>query len=229
MQGLRFTMNPSRNEKLVGNRTDVSFYATYRAVGYTCPTTCTLLNAGCYAQGGNVALQMRGRYGMDDGAIHHAAVMALPRGAFVRLHVSGDVMLPADGNGSDTVDTAYLSAIVNAAHARPDVTFYGYTHAWRMVDRAAFVWPVNLTLNASCDTSEDVRAARAAGWQTTTVVASDTSYRRSGDTVVCPNQTVGLSCYDCKLCMRSRPMTVAFKAHGSGTRKVDRGLALPMA
>lgn len=219
MQGLRFTTSPSTNVKLTGGKR-VPFYATYRAVGPTCPSTCALLDAGCYAQGGNVNLHQRGRYSLNDGALFLAGLAFIPPGATVRLHVSGDVML--DG----ALDVDYLRAMIDGAAARPDVTFFGYTHAWKLIDRAVFVFPANFVLNASCDGPADVDAARAAGWDTTTVVPSDTPWRREGDTVVCPQQTVeSLSCAECKLCMRSdRSITVAFRAHGSGKKKVDAGL-----
>lgn len=217
-------MSPSTNRKLSGTR-GAKIFATYREVGATCPASCPLLNAGCYAQGGHTALHARrGSYDARDGARFVEWVASLPVGAIVRLHVSGDVMMPGD-DGATIVDGAYLDALCQGARARPDVKVYGYTHAWREIDRDAVNMPANLTLNASCDTPADVADARAAGWQTTTVVPSDTSWRRNGDTVVCPEQTSGIPCAECKLCMRARPVTVAFRAHGSGTRKVDRRLS----
>lgn len=217
-------MTPTTNAKLVGT-SGAKMFATYREVGATCPASCPLLGAGCYAQGGNVAMHARrGSYDATDGARFVAWVADLPHGAVVRLHVSGDVMMPGD-DGATVVDAAYLDDVIRAAGARPDVTMYGYTHAWRDIDRARFAMPANLTINASCDTPDDVADARAAGWMTTTVVPSDTTARRTGDTVVCPEQTSGIPCVECKLCMRARPVTVAFRAHGSGTRKVDRRLS----
>jgi hypothetical protein len=224
MQGLRVTKNRSTNPKLVGERRDIDFFATYRAVGPTCPPDCPLLGNGCYAQNGKVSWQAKDRYSEDDGAVFLRELGRLPQGAIVRLHVSGDVML--DGE----LDTAYLQALIDGAAARPDLLFFGYTHAWRHIDRERWVFPPNLVINASCDSEDDAHTARAWGWDVTTVVPSDTAWRRSGDTVICPNQTVGLSCYECKLCMQpDRKLSVAFKAHGTQTRKVDERLALPQA
>ena len=224
MQGLRVTKSPSQNAKLVGDRRGIPFYATYREVGATCPSDCPLLGNGCYAEHGHVAMQQRGRHSNDDGAIFLRELDRLPEGAIVRLHVSGDVML------SDEVDERYLDALIEGAKRRPDVTMFGYTHAWRRIDRQRFDFPANLALNASCDTPADVDEAAARGWPTTTVVPSDTAWKRQGATVVCPQQTVGLSCYDCRLCMNAeRPLAVAFKAHGTRTKKVDERLKLPTA
>lgn len=225
--GLRVTLKPSGNAKLVGDRKDVLFYATYREVGTTCPTTCPLLNAGCYAQAGNVAIQMRGRVSDADGDVYLRELARIPHGATMRLHVSGDVLKDGDANGSDTLDVDYLNALIEGAVSRPDVTFYGYTHAWRLIDRDTFAFPDNFVLNASCDTPDDVAEARAAGWDTTTVWPQDVQGKRHGTTVVCPNQTVGLSCADCRLCMKSsRPLTVAFLAHGASKNKVSRRIQL---
>jgi len=227
MDGLRVTKNPSRNEKLTGGK-DVPFYATYRTVGHSCPTSCPLLNAGCYAQSGHTALQMRGRHSETDGEIFLRELDRIPHGAWMRLHVSGDVMTDAGPDGSSEVDWPYLEALIEGARRRPDVTFYGYTHAWKQIGVLPPA-PSNFVLNASVDDPADMDEAKSLGWETTVVVASDVTWKRQGDTVVCPNQTAGLSCYECGLCMRERPVTVAFKAHGSGKRKVDERVALPTA
>jgi hypothetical protein len=223
---LRFTLKPSGNSKLTGGRKDIPFYATYREVGTTCPSTCPLLNAGCYAQAGNVAIQARGRVSANDGSVFLNALDRVPTGGIVRLHVSGDVLKDGDKNGSDTLDVDYLDALIKGATLRPDVSFYGYTHAWRLIDRARFLFPANFVLNASCDTVDEVTEARSAGWDTVTVVPHDVKGKRFGDVVVCPNQTVGLSCAECKLCFKSeRKLTVAFKAHGYAKQKVSRNLS----
>ena len=219
MQGLRVTKTPSTNSKLVGDRKGIPFYASYRAVGPTCPSSCPLLDNGCYAQGGRVAMQQRDRYGLDDGTVHREACRSLPQGAIVRLHVSGDVML------NDELDEPYLLDLILAANERPDITFYGYTHAWRVIDRDRFPFPANLVINASCESFEDAEEAKGLGWDVTVVVPSTTAWRRQELTVICPEQSSGISCYDCRLCMKpGRRLDVAFKAHGS-VRRVDALLA----
>jgi hypothetical protein len=220
MDGIRVSLRPSGNDKLTGGRKDLNFYATYREVGTTCPSTCPLLNAGCYAQGGNVPIHARGRVSESDGVVYLRELSRIPHGAIMRLHVSGDVLL------HDALDVDYLNAIIHGATLRPDMTFYSYTHAWRMIDRAEFVFPKNLVINASCDNEEEVAEARAAGWDTVTVVPESVEGKRYGNMVVCPQQTVGMSCAECKLCMKaSRRLTVAFKAHGFNKKNVSKRLA----
>jgi len=229
-EGLRVTLKPTGNKKLVGDNKRLPFYATYREVGMSCPSTCALLNNGCYAQFGHVAIQMHGQYSDNDGDIFLRELNRIPQGAALRLHVSGDVMRDGGKDGSNVLDVEYLNALIEGAKRRPDVSMYGYTHAWRQIDRNEFVFPSNLTLNASCDTQEDVAEARAAGWDTTTVVPAETPGKRYGDTVVCQNKTTGLTCDKCRLCFKSnRSLTVAFKAHGVSKRKVSKRASLPTA
>lgn len=222
MQGLRFPTTATRNKKLVGDRTRIPMFATYRAVGPTCPSSCPFLENGCYAQQGNTRLHQADRYGENDGRVFLESLAMLPPNAIVRLHVSGDVML--DG----VVDEPYLHALIAGARRRPDVTFFGYTHAWREIDLERFVFPENLILNASCESDDAVDEARSQGWDTVTVVPKATAWKRQGDTVVCPNQTMGVSCYECGLCMKPlRNLTVAFRVHGSAVKKAES--VLPMA
>ncbi len=223
--GLR--VSRTANSKLVGNRRDLNFFATYREVGSTCPSTCPLLNAGCYAQQGKVHLAGRGRVSRNDGEVFLSAVRDMPKGAMVRLHVSGDVMADGKKTGSNKIDIKYLRSLIKAAKSRPDVTFYGYTHAWYLIDRNKFKFPKNLVLNASCDNDKDVVVAKALGWDVVTVWPETVTKRRIGNTVVCPNQTSGLSCAECKLCMKpNRVLDVAFLAHGVSKKKISARVRL---
>ena len=224
-QGLRVTKAPTSNPKLVGDLSGHNMFSTYREVGVTCGD-CKWLDNGCYAQSGNVALHQRGRSSTEDGAIFLRELERIPHGAIMRLHVSGDFMY----NG--VLDREYLAAVIQGARMRPDITFYGYTHVWRHINRSEWQFPRNFTLNASCDDADAYREARAAGWDATTVVPDGTAWKRKGNVVVCPAQTSGMSCIECKLCMKSeRKLTVAFIAHGTGKKKVSRlveGVELPM-
>ena len=215
---LRCSKQPTGNRKLVSTRS-ARMFATYREVGPTCPRSCPLIDA-CYAKQGRVNLHQRGASSLDDGSIYRDWVRTLPQDAMVRLHVSGDIMRP---DGSDTPDGPYLDAMAEAAEERPDVVAYGYTHAWR--DVPSSINRPNLVINASCDTAEDIEDARAAGWDVVTVVPSTVQWRRRGDVVVCPQQTSGIPCDKCRLCMRpNRRLVVAFKAHGVKRSTLDARL-----
>jgi hypothetical protein len=201
----------TRNAKL-GNAA-----ATYRTQA-SCPSTCPLYGSGCYARGRIFGIP--DKLGTEDPG-GYAAVRALagtlPDGGMVRANVSGDV-LAEDG----TPDAPYLAALSALAADRPDADIYTYTHAWR--DLPADPAP-GVTVNASCETAEDIERAAAAGWPTTVVdpggpnslIGQTIAGRR---VVQCPAQTGDTTCSDCRLCARPRRRsTVAFTVHGSGSRQ----------
>jgi hypothetical protein len=231
MRGVGLSLKPTENRKLVPEGAFTLWFATYRSVGYTCSSSCGALGNGCYAETGRVSLVQRNRetneidrHSDNDGARYRDWFRKLPDGSTVRLHVSGDVNLPGGPDGNNALDLDYLRAIVETARERPTVRVFGYTHSWRLIDRTEWDFPRNLVINASCDTAEDIRDALELGWSIATIVSSETNWKRNGNTVICPNQTVGLTCSECNLCTRERNLIVAFRAHGNGSRKLNAKL-----
>jgi len=192
---------------------------TYRTAG-SCPSTCPLMAAGCYARGRIFGIPAR--LGAEDGS-SYAAVRRLadaPGVSLVRANVCGDV-LREDG----TPDRPYLAALSAVAASVPVFT---YTHAWRSLTPED---APGVTVNASCESITDLVAAAAAGWPT---VVSDTGEGDSliGSTVAgrrvvqCPAQTrPDITCASCRLCARpNRAATVAFVVHGSGRALAARSI-----
>lgn len=182
----------------------------------SCPTTCPLYSAGCYARGRIFGIATR--LGSEDHSKILELITTLPQGGAVRLNVAGDFLLE-DG----TPDVEYIDAVNAVADARPDVRFIAYTHAWRVLSPDLFRFGVN----ASCESDDDVITARAAGWGTVTINAESD---RIGDTRVtqCPAERDDrVSCATCMLCSRtpSIPVTVTFTAHGSGAKKATAAVA----
>jgi hypothetical protein len=125
----------------------------------------------------------------------------------LRLHVVGDC--PTDDAARIVSDAAERYTARGGGRA------WTYTHAWRDVVRAS--WQ-SVSVRASCETADDVRAAHARGYDAAIVVdshKSDRAYDVDGIRVVpCPEQTRGRSCADCGLCMRPGT-TIAFAVHGA--------------
>ena len=206
-----------------GNSKTGHVAVTYRTQD-TCPTTCPLMGTGCYARGRIFGIPAR--LGVVDEDGQYAAVRALgapagtrgalPQGGLMRANVSGDVL---DDTGA--LDTAYASALSDVATQRPDADVFTYTHAWATLtpDLAPGV-----TVNASCETTDDLERAAAAGWPTVVVDPGDEtsligSVVAGRKVVQCPAQTKGLTCDQCRLCARpQRRCTVAFVVHGSGKK-----------
>lgn len=205
----------------------------------TCPASCPLQGAGCYAEHGGplgYTTRQRNAAGADTGPLELLqreadGIDGLPaRRGLLRVHVVGDVLNAAG------------AAIIAGAMQRYDRrggTSWTYTHAWREVPRA--VWGAANVL-ASCESPQDVRDAHAAGYAAALVVESyptPRAYDLDGLTVIpCPWEAgtggngagegdKGATCRDCGLCTRvpfleASGRVIAFAAHGSKRATVQR-------
>jgi hypothetical protein len=184
----------------------------------------------CYAQFNWAGkFQRESGYSPDDGQALIAfftgeGPVRVPWKGLVRHHVAGDVLI------NDEIDWNYVKSMNTAHEHRPDVTGFTYTHGWRRMCPSDF-YARNLTVNASCDTVQDVLTARAAGWPTVMTVPDDETRKRWNedgvDFLVCPQQTdPRITCALCKLCTKKdRKWTIVFKAHGTAKVKLSRKLA----
>lgn len=205
MTVLTHVVKQSSNAKL-GNMA-----ATYRTVA-SCPTTCPLMNNGCYASGR--IFHIAKKYGVEDYSNVTDLTKTLPRGGALRLNVSGDFLLE-----DETPDFGYIRAVNEVALLRPDVSLWSYTHAWRTLTPDMF----SFVVNASCETPDDVLEATLAGWQTVIVDDGTLFGTKVGDrnVVQCPAQTRGITCEECRACgadTRTRPV-IGFSIHGATRAK----------
>lgn len=145
----------------------------------------------------------------------------LPQYKKVRHHVSGDFM-----KETGSIDDDYLNAVIDGHKVRPDLQGWTYTHAWKHLSGKAVNQVSSLTINASCDTPEEVEEALKDDWPATLVVAETQESGRikigEAETrlVICPHQTHGIQCSDCMLCFRKqRHCVVGFRVHGTGKSK----------
>jgi hypothetical protein len=220
------TKGPSGNVKIKSQHGKIKVFATYRAVGSSCPSDCALLNAGCYAQQGNVNIHQR-RAGSET-FDPVAWAEGLPLGSLIRWNVSGDVV------GADGAD--YREAIHEAHTRRPDLKGWSYTHAWS--DKAIVHWaqglPDNVRIVASLDDPADVDRARSMGWRTIAQVTETADgkgftdeearkVRAESGALPCPAQRVDLGCADCQAC--GRDGLISFAVHGPGQKKARVSLA----
>lgn len=177
----------------------------------TCPSDCPFMGSGCYGEnngyGGSASLFGRvlqyGKAGIDE--LRQELARLVP-GDTVRVNVVGDYLM------GDIVDNEYIMALNTVAEG---VEVLAYTHAWRGMMPDWFM--PHTRPQASCESDEDVRQARAAGWSTVRVVPLD--YEAQRGEVVCPNVTQGIQCVDCGLCAKQRKSTVLFPVHGVQKRK----------
>ena len=192
----------------------------------SCPDACPFKSAGCYADGGPLALHWRaiteGRRGVSWDAFV-GQVAALPDGQFWRHNQAGD--LPGHG---DAIDVNMTMALVTANVGKRGFT---YTHKPMTEANAAVVrdanamgFTVNLSANnlAHADTLADIGAGPV-------VVVLDAPEGECHDVttpagrrvVTCPaTYRDDVTCASCKLCaVRDRKVIVGFPAHGMRAKK----------
>jgi hypothetical protein len=202
---------------------------TYVSVEHTCPRSCGLRDAGCYAQTargvGFTVRRLDARHvtPLQAACAEASAILEnaphAPPGHPLRLHVAGDCRTR---RAAETVSDACRSW-------RGPV--WTYTHAWRTVPRAA--WG-GVSVLASIEDARDGRAALRAGYAPALVVAehprNGRAWKHYGVTwIPCPEQTRGVKCSACRLCfdaeaLRARKSGIAFAAHGNGRATVKRNL-----
>lgn len=143
--------------------------ATYAAQG-SCPTDCPFFDGGgCYAESGQVGKFVTKPLNEAAGRADAIAIarqeaekidaLSVVPGRPLRLHVVGDC--PSDEAAR------VVAASAERYVERGGGPAWGYTHAWRDVDRAS--WG-RVSILASCETGRDVRLARARGYAPSIVV-----------------------------------------------------------
>jgi hypothetical protein len=214
--------------------------STYVSINATCPSTCGLKGAGCYAQSGSHRRIMgplddaAHAFLPDDITAHEATVIRrsyggkeVPQdgargGRDLRLHVGGDV--PSERAAT------WLADATRGWLRRGGGTVWTYTHRWREIPAEAFgliaVW-------ASCESTAEVKQAQALGYRAAVVVAehpSERLYVRDNVRILpCPFETRKKTCVECRLCLDAPvdpSITIGFAAHGGGKKDLKRRLTL---
>lgn len=193
----------------------------------SCPPTCKLKGAGCYAETGPLGLHWKAVNSGDRGwpwDMFCAAVESLPPMQLWRHNQAGD--LPhTDGR----IDGVLLDQLCSANFGRRGFT---YTHhdpdKGNNADLIAEANMRGFTINLSADTPEHADALADLGiGPVVTILPADqaaNSKTPAGRTVVvCPaTQREGVSCSTCQLCARQRDTIVGFPAHGQSKNRVTR-------
>lgn len=205
--------------------------ATYASIEATCPSSCKLKNAGCYAQLGFVGIQnarltrAKRSYTPTEIAKIEADLIdksfnrkSIP-GTVLRLHVSGDV--------TTKTGVKFLASASSRYQKRGGGKVWTYSHAWKKLPRKH--WG-NISVLASVDSIQEAKEAIAAGYAPAMAVPkfqSEKAYEIDGIKFIpCPAQTKDdVTCSSCKLCMKSDFLEaskagILFEAHGSSKNKI---------
>ena len=195
-----------------------------------CPATCPFAENGCYAASGPLALHWRevteGRRGMP-WLLFLQAIAGLAAGQLWRHNQAGDICDP-----TTTAGRRALKELTAANQGRRGFTYTHHPLTPSAIAALKGATAQGFTVNASTETMGAADRAVAYGLRAVTVVPSTDTRRvwRSPDgnpVVTCPAQVHdGMTCERCQLCAkRPQEVIVAFRAHGTGRRKVDAMLA----
>ena len=206
----------------------------------TCPSTCPLAQAGCYAESGRLGMFWSRVSRGDIGVTWRdflSLVRAIRPGSLWRHNQAGD--LPGKGT---RIDAGKLLSLAQAsAHARGfTYTHYPLTGENGEHNGEAILSALRLgfTVNLSADSLAQADALKRSGLPVVVTLPSSVNGAETptlrtleGNTVtVCPATYLadgaGSTCAECELCFRAgRRSIVGFPAHGNGKGIVDRRLA----
>lgn len=181
---------------------------------HTCPGRSTHCEAICYA----TPIPQHAGFYRKDHEMHErwaaieadvdavvSSVEALPHGAWIRIHASGDFY-----------SAPYTWQWFVALAMRPDVRAWAYTRSWSVDDPGLLAelerlrsLP-NVELFASID--DTMTATPPAGWRRAFVIPHGAEPPERA--LVCPQQTMAMSdCVDCSYCILATAGDVAFLEH----------------
>lgn len=210
--------------------------STYVSIAATCPDSCAFKDGACYVQAGMTAPASRrldeqakelGLTGEDVIAAEAALINSVwmdgvPRdgpdglGRPLRLHVGGDVYNAAGARLLAEAARGYMD--------RGGGPVWTYTHRWREIPRSAW-GPIHVW--ASCEHTHEVQAALKRGYRASITVLRFNDERRHQvrgmDVIPCPEQTRGMTCVECRLCLdrsQRHDAVIAFAVHGRDSWKV---------
>jgi hypothetical protein len=214
----------------LGNRKLGACLATYTTQA-SCPLTCPLFKAGCYAETGTVGMVTKQAGLASSSVLANPIEIATEEAALInsvdtskyplRLHVVGDA------------STNEAARIIGDAAQRYRERFrqpvWTYTHAWREVDRA--YWGNGVSVLASLDHAKDAPVAAGRGYAGALVVSEHVTPLATTENgwkhVPCPAQTGrARDCTQCRLCwddvgLLQRKSIITFAAHGARKRMVQ--------
>ena len=196
----------------------------------SCPSTCPFINGSCYAKSGFHLAQhwkkvSSGERGTDwQGLCDY--IQSLPNKQLWRHNQAGD--LP---HSLGMINPEMVSELVTPNNNKKG---YTYTHHQLSPLNVEVLKDANkkgFTINASCETLEQVDEAKALGLPAVVVIPSDQEPPKktpAGHRVImCYAQTQdGMTCEQCKLCsVADRQGCVGFFSHGNKAKEINKALA----
>ena len=211
-----------------GNRKLGSMFFTSYTSGESCPDSCTLKGAGCYARFSHVGrLWARLSSGDDKRAMDEhqflASIAALPKGSYFRHNVAGDLPFRKDG----VINGDFLIALMKIIKNRKLRAIIYTHHRLNNANIALFNELVAMGLSIpvlSCDTIQDWEKARQLGFNAVVVADSEEKHTNGKTFVRCPAEYQdNVTCQSCMLCQvsaKQNKYSIFFTPHGAGKKKI---------
>jgi len=198
----------------------------------SCPSTCPLKGNGCYADSGPLRLHWdavsegpwRDKPRGTDIESFIASLRSLPEGSCFRLNQAGD--LP---HVNGLINAHALELITDACKERKLIAWTYTHHSVDNMNNTVMIRRSNkegLTVNVSAHSQQHAAEMHRKGLPSVCIVPKNET-RKAWDHdgvkfLVCPAQWSDKNCAECRLCsVADRACVVAFKAHGTGSRKVE--------
>jgi len=201
----------------------------------SCSPSCPLFGSGCYAESGPLRLHWdavsegpwRDKPRGTDIESFIASLRSLPEGSCFRHNQAGD--LP---HVNGLINAHALELITDACKERKLIAWTYTHHSIDNMNNTVLIKRSNnegLTVNVSAHSQQHAADMHRKGLPSVCIVPKNET-RKAWDHdgvkfLVCPAQWSDKNCAECRLCsVADRACVVAFKAHGTASRKVESTL-----
>lgn len=221
----------------------------------TCPKSCVFKNNGCYAEGCHTRMvwdrcedKNDARYvingehlklGLLEGVFNKLRKNPTRDSILFRHNVAGDIAI----EGTSLIDVNRVDTITGALEGANKVVggiIKGYTYTHCMIDPNASdiihdAAKRGFLINASCETAEEARRAKALGINAVIASVDPKETEKELKAVglygaQCPAQVKeGMDCNHCQLCAKNRKVVIIFGIHGAHKGKARKAIQIHQA
>lgn len=242
MSALKMILLPTSSNKKTG---DIMQSYSSRS---TCPESCAFKHNGCYADGYHTSKQwdrcedkndaryvINGEHlklGLLEGAFNKLRKNPVRDSILFRHNVAGDIAI----EGTDIIDVNRVDTIAKAIEGANKVVGeiikgYTYTHCEINLNASDIIHDAakrGFLINASCETAEEARHAKALGINAVIASVDPKETERELKAMglygaQCPAQVKeGIDCNRCQLCAKNRKVVIIFGVHGNASKKAAK-------
>ena len=189
----------------------------------SCPSTCPMLNNGCYANAGALRIHWS-NVGKDRNIEIKDFLKNIKKfqnGQLWRHNQAGDLI-----HNDNIIDKEFLYSLVNANKGKRGFTYTHHTDKGHNYELINYANNNGFTVNMSANNKNQAVEYFNKGFPTVVVLettAPNVQELNNVKIVACPaEKSDKVTCESCALCYNSkRNYIIGFRAHGSSKRKVE--------